>query len=150
MLLFYFFNIIKNKIKIFLFLFVFSLTSVQEDSQINMLFNTQHIKHQGIFSAFWEVGPGAYFLEDFIDVKLNFGFRSPYYTFSKWSGYRSSSISKIYTVCHTVYAMFRFIHSILSKIQGLFKDFKKTPAVFKDLRFMQTTDLSVRILLQKC
>ena len=104
---FLFFQHNKNKIKIFLFLFVFSLTSVQEDSQINMLFNTQHIKHQEIFSAFWEVGPGAYFLEDLIGVKLIFVFLSPYYTFSKRSGSRSSSLSQIYTVYYAVYAMFR-------------------------------------------
>ena len=40
-----------------------------------------------------------------------------------------------------------FIQAGLSKIQGLFKDF---PTVFQRLKFMKNTDLSVKILLQKC
>ena len=44
----------------------------------------------------------------------------------------------------------------MSKIQGLFKPLKKlkllkaSPTVFKDLKLMKNTDLSVKILLQKC
>ena len=35
----------------------------------------------------------------------------------------------------------------LSKIQGLLKNF---PTVFKKLKFMKNTGLSVKIVLQKC
>ena len=40
-----------------------------------------------------------------------------------------------------------FIQASLSKIQGLLKAF---PIVFKDLKLMKNTDLSVKIQLQKC
>ena len=40
-----------------------------------------------------------------------------------------------------------FIQPSLSKIQRLLKDF---PPFFKDLKFMDSTDLSVKVLLQKC
>ena len=40
-----------------------------------------------------------------------------------------------------------FIQAGLSKIQGLLKDFR---TVFQRLKFMKNTDLSVKILLQKC
>ena len=40
-----------------------------------------------------------------------------------------------------------FIQASLSKIQGHFMD---SPTVFKDYKFMKNTDLSVKILLQKC
>ena len=35
----------------------------------------------------------------------------------------------------------------MSKFQGILK---ATPAVFKDLKLINNTDLSVKILLQKC
>ena len=43
-----------------------------------------------------------------------------------------------------------FIQASISKIQGLFKAFEAFPTVFKDLKLMKNTDLSVKILLQKC
>ena len=40
-----------------------------------------------------------------------------------------------------------FIQASMGKIQGLFK---ASPTVFKDLKLMKNTDLSVKIGLQKC
>ena len=41
----------------------------------------------------------------------------------------------------------RFVQASMSKIQGLLK---ASPTVFKDLKLMINTDLSVKNLLQKC
>ena len=38
----------------------------------------------------------------------------------------------------------------MSKIQGLLMTSKASPKVFKDLELMKRTNLSVKILLQKC
>ena len=43
-----------------------------------------------------------------------------------------------------------FIQASMSKIQGLFKDFSSLCNSFQGLKLMKNTDLSVRILLQKC
>ena len=39
-----------------------------------------------------------------------------------------------------------FIQASMSKIQGLLKD---SPTVFKDLKLMKNTDLSVKVILRK-
>ena len=51
-------------------------------------------------------------------------------------------------VCHRLHGLITgFIQASMSKIQGLLK---ATPTIFKDLKLMNITDLSVKILLQKC
>ena len=43
-----------------------------------------------------------------------------------------------------------FVQASMSKIQGLFKDFKNISYIFQGLNVNENTDLSVKSLLQKC
>ena len=59
----------------------------------------------------------------------------------------SSSVAAVSVDCDKSSTGTEFIQASLSTIHGLLKD---SPTVFKEYRFMKNTDLSVKILLQKC
>ena len=60
----------------------------------------------------------------------------------------ASVIKLIWSPCAVEYT--GFIRAIMHKIQGLSRTSKTSPTVFKDLNIMNNTDLSVKMLLQKC